>query len=100
MARSSRARIVRAALTLVVAGAFFFAMTAGEVWHHHDSAASRAACPICHLTHQGFAPAVADQAVALPRAIEWNTPAVEPFFLSGPLLSFTATRAPPAVLPA
>jgi len=100
MARSDRAKFVTVALALVVAGAFLFAMTAGDVWHHHNSAASQATCPICHLAHQGFAPAAAEQAITLPEPIEWKAPAVEVSCRPDPFLSLTATRAPPVALPA
>ncbi len=100
MARRGRAKFVTVALTLVVAGIFLFAMTAGGVWHHHTSAESQAACPICHLTHQGFAPAVAELAIVQPQPVEWKTAPAEPCDRPGPFLSFRFTRAPPAVLPA
>jgi Protein of unknown function (DUF2946) len=100
MVRRGQTKFLTVALALVVAAIFLFAMTAGDVWHHHNSAADQATCPICHLTHQGFAPATADQAIVLPEPIEWETAPVEPFYRPGPFLSFSFTRAPPAAFPA
>jgi hypothetical protein len=100
MARRAQAKLATVALTFVVAGVFLFAMAAGNVWHHHTSTASQAACPICHLTHQGFAPAVADQPIVVSQPVEWKTTAFELFYRPGPFLSFGFTRAPPHLLPA
>ncbi|HEV2388974.1 MAG TPA: hypothetical protein VGS20_17170 [Candidatus Acidoferrales bacterium] len=85
-----------AALALTVASVFLFATIAAVVIHHHQSAASEATCPICHLNHQVAVRAVAARALPLPQLRGGRLFLRETFRRSSPPYSLVPARAPPA----
>jgi hypothetical protein len=70
-------------------------MTVGSVWHHHDSSASEASCPICHLSHQPVNLSIAPDSTP---AFALVAPTPEPrkaSFAPKPVFRRVPARAPP-----
>lgn len=73
------------------------ATSAGNIWHHHNSATAESNCPICHLGHQAAEQPTVIQAAPVLFAVGSQTPVPEPALQAGPDVSVLASRAPPSL---
>lgn len=92
-----RKLIRHAFVALLLLGLLLVISTLNCAFHHHQSFASESGCPICHLSHQPIAPAMASDRLPTLLPAGSGPEPLDDEFAPNPMIRRVPARAPPSV---